>query len=62
MMGKTEALSFRIPPELKAELQKLAIADRRELSVYVRLALEDHVAAKKAESGKPADKRKRGAR
>jgi predicted transcriptional regulator len=57
MMGKTEALSFRMPPELKAELQKLASADRRELSVYVRLALEDHVAAKKAEGGK-ATKRK----
>ena len=52
MMGKSEALSFRLPPELKSELQKLARADRRELSVYVRLALEDHVAAKKAESGK----------
>ena len=43
-MGKTEHLSFRVPPELKDELQQLAAADRRELSVYVRLALEDHVA------------------
>jgi predicted transcriptional regulator len=57
-MGKTESLSFRMPSELKSELQKLAAADRRELSVYVRLALEDHVAAKKAGSGKPAGKRK----
>jgi predicted transcriptional regulator len=57
-MGKTEALSFRMPAELKSELQKLATADRRELSVYVRLALEDHVAAKKTAGGKPAGKRK----
>ena len=57
-MGKTEALSFRVSPELKAELQKLADGDRRELSVYVRIALEDHVAAKKAEGDKSASKRK----
>jgi len=57
-MGKTEHLSFRVPPELKDELQQLAAADRRELSVYVRLALEDHVAAKKAKSGKAASKKK----
>ena len=30
-MGKTEHLSFRVPPELKSELKKLADADRREL-------------------------------
>jgi predicted transcriptional regulator len=57
-MRKTEILSFRVGPELKADLQKLAIADRRELSVYVRLALEDHVTAKKAKDGTPASKRK----
>ncbi len=57
-MRKTEILSFRVGPELKAELQKLAKADRRELSVYVRLALEDHVAARKAESPRATSKRK----
>ena len=57
-MGKMEHLSFRVSLELKDELKKLADADRRELADYVRLALEDHVATKKAESGKPAGKRK----
>lgn len=47
-MGKVDHLNFRVEPELKAGLQKLADADRRDLSVYVRMVLEDHVAAKKA--------------
>ena len=40
-------ISFRINDDLKAALQKLAAADRRSLSSYIHLALEDHVAAKK---------------
>ena len=40
-MGKTEHLSFRVPPELKDELQQLAAADRRELSVYCLLYTSD---------------------
>ena len=50
-------MSFRVPPELKDDLKKLADADRRELAVYLRIALEDHVAAKKAESGKPTKRK-----
>jgi predicted transcriptional regulator len=44
---KTEALSLRIPTWLKAALQDLADADRRQLSQYVRLALEVHVESKR---------------
>jgi hypothetical protein len=47
-MAKTEALSYRVPGELKAELKKLADADRRSLGQYVQIILEEHVAAKKA--------------
>lgn len=41
--AKAEALSLRIPTELKAGLQKLADADRRKLGPYVQLVLEQHV-------------------
>jgi predicted transcriptional regulator len=41
-------LSFRVSPELKAELQKLADADQRKLAPYVVIVLKDHIAAKKA--------------
>jgi predicted transcriptional regulator len=47
-MTKTDALSFRVPAELKADLRKLADADRRSLGQYVQIALEEHVAARKA--------------
>ncbi len=47
-MAKSTHLNFRVSDELKADLKKLADADRRELSVYARLVLEDHVATKKA--------------
>jgi|RhiMethySRZTD1v2_1073278.scaffolds.fasta_scaffold671504_4 predicted DNA-binding protein len=46
---KTEALSFRVPSWLKQALQELSDADRRQLSQYVRLALERHVEAKRKE-------------
>lgn len=47
-MSENEQLSFKIPATLKAELQKLAEADRRKLSPYIQIVLEEHVAAKKA--------------
>jgi predicted transcriptional regulator len=37
-------VSFKIRPELKKSLQKLAKADRRTLSAYIELLLQDHVA------------------
>ena len=49
---KTEALSFRVPSWLKQALQELSDADRRQLSQYVRLALEAHVDAKRKEWGR----------
>jgi predicted transcriptional regulator len=49
-MSKDEALSIRIPAELKAELKKLADADRRSLATTAQIALEEYVAARKAKS------------
>lgn len=40
-------VGFRLPVKLKAALEKLAEKDRRPLSDYIRLALEDHVARKR---------------
>ena len=42
-MKKTAPISFRIRPDLKAALERLAAADRRSLSAYIELALERHV-------------------
>lgn len=47
-MKKTAPLSIRITPELKEALEKLADEDRRALSSYVQLALEEHVARRQA--------------
>jgi hypothetical protein len=47
-MAKTAALSYRVPEELKAELQKLADADRRKLGQYIQLVLEAHVESRRA--------------
>ncbi len=49
-------ISFRIRPDIKGSLQKLAAADRRSVSSYIELALEGHIKRKGA--GKPAGKRK----
>lgn len=45
---KDAVLSYRVPAALKADLQKLADADRRKLGAYVQIILEEHVTAKKA--------------
>ena len=37
--NKTEAIVVRVDPELKNKLQKLADADQRKLSDYVRIQL-----------------------
>jgi hypothetical protein len=42
-MIKTAPFSMRLPPELKAELQRLADADRRSLTNYIEGVLLDHV-------------------
>jgi predicted HicB family RNase H-like nuclease len=42
-MTKTAALSIRIEPKLKADLERLAAADKRSLASYVEIALQRHV-------------------
>jgi hypothetical protein len=42
-MAKTAALSLRIEPKLKAELEALAQAHHRPVAAYVELILSDHV-------------------
>lgn len=46
MSNRTLPFSMRLPPELKAELQRLADADRRSLTNYIEIVLEDHVKTK----------------
>jgi predicted transcriptional regulator len=48
----------RVPPETKKELQSVADDEHRSLTNLVERVLENFVAAKKAESGNPAGKRK----
>lgn len=36
-------LHLRIPADMKEDLQKKADADRRKLSDYIRIILEDHL-------------------
>lgn len=43
-MVKTAVISYRVPQELKDELQRLADADKRKLGPYVQIVLEEHVA------------------
>ena len=40
------AFSFKIRPEIKEGMESLARTDRRSLSSYVELVLEDHLRAK----------------
>ena len=54
-MTKDAVVSYRIPGELKAALQKLADADKRKLGPYIRIVLEEHVDSQR---GKSAGKRK----
>ena len=44
-MAKTVPMSFRLDPDLKAKLQKLADQDRRSLTNYVEVLLEKHISA-----------------
>ncbi len=47
---KDAQLVLRLPADLRRKLEALAVADRRSLSDFVRLSLED-VAARKAGKG-----------
>lgn len=50
----TPTVALRFDPRMKAELEKLAEAERRSFSNYVRLVLEDHVRAAKAQQSEQA--------
>jgi hypothetical protein len=55
-VARDAPISFRIEPELKEALMGLAKAERRSLSGYIMLVLEEHVQARK-----PAKPRRRPA-
>jgi hypothetical protein len=44
-MSRIAQINLRVRPSLKAKLEKLAKQDRRTLSGYVEMLLEDHVTA-----------------
>lgn len=46
---RTYRVMVRLLPEVRASLERLAKKDRRHLSTYASLVLEDHVAAKTGE-------------
>jgi predicted transcriptional regulator len=46
-MAKTDPFSMRLPPELKAELQKLAAAENRSLTNFVETRLWEIVRGKR---------------
>ena len=52
MMTKDAVVSYRMPAELKAALQKLADADKRKLGPYIQIVLEEHVERKTAKPTK----------
>jgi predicted DNA-binding protein len=46
-------LHIRVPLPIQERLARLALDARRTLTMYVRLLLEDHVAAMTKKGGKP---------
>lgn len=51
-MAKTVPFSMRLDPKLKAELQKLADADRRNLTNFIESQLWEIVGQSKAKNAK----------
>jgi predicted transcriptional regulator len=49
---KTDPVSVRLDPDVKAELEALATADDRSLSAYIARVLTQHVAAVRAKASK----------
>jgi len=47
-------ISFRIRPDIKEALQKLAAKERRSVSSYIELALEEHI---ERNNGKPTKRK-----
>jgi predicted transcriptional regulator len=46
-MKRTTSVNIRMTDDLRGELQRLADANRRTLSDYIRLLLEEHVDQKR---------------
>jgi hypothetical protein len=42
-MSRIAQINLRVRPSLKTKLEKLSKQDRRTLSAYVEMLLEDHV-------------------
>jgi predicted DNA-binding protein len=59
-MKRTTSVNIRMTDELRGELQRLADANKRTLSDYVRLVLEEHAEVKR-EREEDVAKRKRPA-
>ena len=59
-MKRTTSVNIRMTDELRGELQRLADANKRTLSDYVRIVLEEHAEVKR-EREEDAGKRKRPA-
>ena len=59
-MKRTTSVNIRMTDELRGELQRLADTNKRTLSDYVRLVLEEHAEVKR-EREEDAAKRKRPA-
>ena len=57
-MKRTTSVNIRMTDELRGDLQRLADANKRTLSDYVRLLLEEHVEIQK-EQEEPSAKRKK---
>jgi predicted transcriptional regulator len=51
-MDELQPTSIRLTPELKAKLKRLAEQDRRSLSSYIVIVLENHVAAQEKKAAK----------
>ena len=59
-MKRTTSVNIRMTDELRGELQRLADSNKRTLSDYVRLVLEEHAEVKR-ERDEDAARRKRPA-
>ena len=57
-MKKDTSVNVRLTSDERAELQRLADADERKLSDYIRLVLQAHLEAER-QAGTKLEKRKR---
>ena len=50
MSKNNAAIAVRVPKEFKAELEQLAKQEKRSLSNYITIVLEEHMKQKQAQS------------